>query len=391
MRIAIVLDYSLDLIGGAQRAALNEAAALIGVGHEVLLVAPRPRRPVVPPGVRVLWTESPRLPVLDLALVADDDALRSRLTAAFRLEGIDAVHLHSEFGHAGAARAAARSLGLPVVHTVHTAYWPVVPLPARAAARTLLASLAGPVPARTGHALLDRTLATALAADVVVSPSAHQAADLRRLGVPDPVVLPNCGVADGRPALPLPDGPLKVAWIGRAVPEKRLPTFVRAVRRAQRRLPPDALRVAIVGDGPSLPVAKALAGGRRGLVLLGRLGAEQVRDVVDGAHLTALTSLGFDNQPMTVVESVRAGRGVLHVDPRLTEGLDRAGLLTASPDASGMADLLVELALDPARVVRAAAAARAAADLFAPSTHLARLLPLLRGSREAEDRSGAAA
>ena len=42
MRIAIVLDYSLDLIGGAQRAALNEAAALSAEGHRVLLIAPRP-------------------------------------------------------------------------------------------------------------------------------------------------------------------------------------------------------------------------------------------------------------------------------------------------------------------------------------------------------------
>ena len=45
MRIAIVLDYSLDLIGGAQRAALNEAAAFVAGGHGVVLVAPRPADP----------------------------------------------------------------------------------------------------------------------------------------------------------------------------------------------------------------------------------------------------------------------------------------------------------------------------------------------------------
>ena len=104
-----------------------------------------------------------------------------------------------------------------------------------------------------------------------------------------------------------------------------------------------------------------------------------MRRLLDASHLTALTSHGFDNQPMTVVESIRAGRGVLHTDPRLREGLDRAGLLAARPDATAIADLLVELALDPTRVRAAAAGAREASLLFAPETHVARLLPLLEG------------
>ncbi len=381
MRIAIVLDYSLDLIGGAQRAALNEAAALVGAGHRVLLVAPRPTDPagVLPVGVDALWTTARTLPLLDFPLVADDEALRSRLLRHLHAAGVDAVHLHSEFGHARAALAAARRLDLPVVHTVHTAYWPEVPAPVRPAARGLLARVAGPVPLRTRNPLLDHTLDLALAADVVVSPSAHQALDLERLGVPRAVVLPNCDAGGAAPtALPATDH-LRVAWVGRCVPEKRLLTFVRAVRLAQRLLPDDALRVAIAGDGLLLPVARRLA--TPGTVLLGRLDRAGVRRLIDASHLTALTSHGFDNQPMTVVESIRAGRGVLHTDPRLREGLDRAGLLTAAPDAQGIADLLVELALDPSRVRSAAAGAREAAPLFAPETHIARLLPLLAGDR----------
>jgi glycosyltransferase involved in cell wall biosynthesis len=380
MRIAIVLDYSLDLIGGAQRAALNEASALVAAGHGVLLVAPRPAvvPAVLPHGVDALWTTSRRLPALDFPLVVDDEALRSRLLRRFRAARIDAVHLHSEFGHARAAIAAARRLSLPVVHTVHTAYWPGVPAPVRPLARAALARMAGPVPRRTPNPLLDHTLATATAADVVVSPSAHQAADLLRLGVPCPVVLPNCDSGLGAPlALPTTDH-LRVAWIGRCVPEKRLLAFVKAVRVAQHRLPADRLRVAIAGDGLLLPVARRI--GAPGTVFLGRLDRDGVRALIAASHLTALTSDGFDNQPMTVVESIRGGRGVLHTDQRLTEGLDRAGLLTATPDAAAIADLLVELALDATRVRSAAAGAVAAAPLFAPETHVARLLPLLAGT-----------
>lgn len=380
MRIALVLDYSLDLIGGAQRAALNEAAALAGAGHRVLLVAPRPEAgPVpLPPGVDALWTTGRRLPWLDFPLVADDEGLRARLCRHFRAE-VDAVHLHSEFGHARAALAAARRLGLPVAHTIHTAYWPGLPAPLRPAARRLLAAVAGPVPPGTGNPLLDHTLAVAAAADVVVSPSAHQAADLARFGVGGAVVLPNCDADPSAPvALPETDH-LRVAWAGRCVPEKRLLTFVRAVRIAQRRLPHDRLRIAVAGDGHLLPVARAVGRDVPGLVLLGRLDRGGVRRLLEASQLTALTSHGFDNQPMTVVESIRVGRGVLHTDARLTEGLDRAGLLTAAPGAAAIADLLVELALDRSRVAAAAAGARATAGLFAPETHVARLLPLLAG------------
>jgi glycosyltransferase involved in cell wall biosynthesis len=380
MRIAIVLDYSLDLIGGAQRAALNEAEALVDAGHGVLLVAPRPADPsaVLPHGVDALWTAARRLPALDFPLVVDDAPLRARFVQHLRAARIDAVHLHSEFGHARAALHAARVLGLPVVHTIHTAYWPGVPAPARAIARRLLATVAGPVARRSANPLLDHTLAVALAADVVISPSAHQAADLAVRGI-DATVLPNCGAGEAA-AAPLPaTDHLRVAWVGRCVPEKRLLTFVHAVRIAQRELPADRLRVAVAGDGLLLPVAKRF--GAPGLVFLGRLERPAVRDLLAASHLSALTSHGFDNQPMTVVESIRAGRGVLHTDPRLTEGLDRAGILTAAPTAQAFADQLVELAFDRRRVRAAAAGAREAATLFAPKTHVASLLPLLSGVR----------
>ena len=385
MRIAIVIDYSLDLIGGAQRAALNEAGAWLAAGHQVLFVGPRPASTAgLPSGVEACWTDARRLPALDFPLVADDDALRGLLHRRFRAARIDAVHLHSEFGHASAAGAVAGGLGLPVVHTVHTAYWPGVPAVLAPAARALLARVAGPVRRRTANPLLDHTVATALAADVLVSPSAHQAADLARFGAPGAIVLPNCGDGGDADPRPLPEvDHLRIAWVGRCVAEKRLLPFVRAVRLAQRRLPVDRLRVAVAGDGLLLPAARALGARVPGLTFLGRLDREGVRRLLGASHLGALTSHGFDNQPMTVVESIRAGRGVLHTDPRLTEGLDRAGVLTASPDAEAIADLLVELALDPARVTRAAAGARSAATMFAPETHVARLLPLLGGTGQA--------
>ena len=369
MQIAFVTDYSLDLIGGAQRAMLNEAAALRAAGHGVVLVAPRPRHTHTLEGVP-LWIDAPRVPGIDFALITDSPDLRMHLRRRFLTHAVDAVHVHSEFGLALAATATAHALGIRVLHTVHTAYWPRVPSALGPLVEHGLRRLTGPVPRASGHPLLDRTVAEAHAADIVISPSAHQAEDLRRLGVRDVAVLPNCGAGQAHPSMSSPAGALHVAWVGRCVPEKRLLPFVRAVRMAARRLPAGALRVTVAGDGPLLPVARLLGAGVPWLRLVGRLDPAGVRELLSTAHLAALTSHGFDNQPMTVVEAVRAGCGVLYVDERLTEGLDRAGVL-ASPDPASMADALVALAHDSAPVLAARAGATAGAALFDPALHAA--------------------
>lgn len=343
MRIALVCDYSFDLIGGAQRALVNEADALRAAGHDVLLVAPRPRWGAAPGGHAAVLTDGRHLPGIDFPIVIDEPVLRRRLSDAFRLHGVQTVHLHSEFGHVRAATTVARSLGLPVVHTVHTLRWPALPRPVDAAARRLLETVAGPVAHRSGNALLDRTLATALGSDVVVSPSVHQALALRRYRPAEVVVIPNCFAERHRdPApLPRPSGPLRVAWIGRCVPEKRLTAFVRAAVVAIRVVGPEALSVTIAGSGPSLPLARLLASRSPGIRFLGRLDPTEVDALISASHLTALTSDDFDNQPMTVVESIRGGRGVLFVDPLLTEGLAGTGILTDGPSVMAMADRLI--------------------------------------------------
>src|SRR5690606_22517772 len=88
------------------------------------------------------------------------------------------------------------------------------------------------------------------------------------------------------------------------------------------------------------------------------------------AHLVALTSHGFDNQPVVVVEAFSEARSVLYVDPALREGLAEGGILAPSPDPAGIATVLVQLAQNPARVVEASARAQAAAATFDPDRHV---------------------
>jgi glycosyltransferase involved in cell wall biosynthesis len=210
----------------------------------------------------------------------------------------------------------------------------------------------------------------------VVSPSAHQAERLRAAGLDRVAVVPNTVTASGRPARPLDrvDGPLRIIWIGRCEPEKRILPFVRALAAAQRELGRGRLHGVVVGDGSQLAEARQAAGDAE-IDFLGRQDHDRVPELLARAHLVALTSYGFDNQPMTIVEAVAAGRGVLYCDPALSEGLAGPGIQVPAAEA-GISAALVDLVERPDRVLAASRATEQARTEFAPETHARRMFDL---------------
>ncbi|WP_409047627.1 glycosyltransferase family 4 protein [Microbacterium sp. HA-8] len=428
-RIALVCDYSLDYLGGAQSAFLDEAHLLRARGHEVTIVAPvgafasvlRPavgaddaigsgdavgggdaagahwRQAWLRAGGDIVAVYAPlTVPGVDLPVIRNSRMLRSRLRAEFAARRIEVVHAHSEFGLTAAAVSSARALGLRTVQTVHTFFWQaVVPAPAtRIAAgavrgfgrwlRGFPTSHDALAPAALDSALRNLTLSMARRVDLVVSPSAHQAERLRAAGLRRVSVVPNAVASIGPAGEPLTaiDAPLRIVWVGRLVAEKRLLEWIDAVARACAALGPDALVVEIIGEGLLRGEAERRAGGLP-IVFAGRLERGEVQRRMRGAHLVALTSHGFDNQPVTIVEALHARRGVFYVDPALTEGVAIAGLRAAGPDVEAMAALLVSLARDPAPVVRASEQAADGARDFDPETHVTRLLDVYAGGRTA--------
>ncbi|RLP71892.1 glycosyltransferase [Mycetocola tolaasinivorans] len=406
MRIALVIDYSLDYLGGAQTAVIAQADALTAAGHSVLVVAPAGR---TEERARICyeWVRAPfTLPGLGLPVIPHREPLRDHLTALFVRERIARVHVHSEFGLAAAALAAARTLDIPTAHTVHTFFW-------QTGLPTMMQRLIAPAIGafhrwmtglpRTGvtlpappadAALRSMTLATAQHADVVISPSQHQAARLREAGLPAVIAIPNTAARTREPtALPPLSAertgaptPLRVLWIGRCVPEKRLLPFVRAALRALSRVRPGTLEIDIVGAGPQLTAAQQLVGETPGIVFHGRLTEAEVSRSIARSHLVALTFYGFDNQPMTIVEALAGGRGVFYVDPALTEGLvtvgeSGAGIRCVDPSITCMADTLVRLVSQPDTVRAAAAHALAACADFSP----ARVVALLEDAYHAAE------
>lgn len=401
MNVALVCDYSLEYLGGAQSAFLDEAQILQQAGHSVTLFSPVSSRggetaAATPEGVSAFpiparWT----IPGVDLPLVRNTAALRARLRAAFRARAVDVVHLHSEFGLTAAAIDVAAELGIPVIQTVHTFFWQArlpraVDGVAAAAVRRFARYLRGfgvegdeLAPSPTDAALRGITLSTALRVDTVISPSAHQAARLQEAGAPRVTVIENAspeGSSDAHPLTEI-DLPVRVVWIGRLVPEKRVVEFARAAVAGRDAVGPGALSVEIIGSGPlEEAVREVVTGAEADIHLLGRLGRDEVRTHIRGAHLVALTSLGFDNQPVVVVEAFTEARSVLYVDENLKEGLADGGIL-APADEAGMAEALAALVRNPETLIERSHAAHEAASVFSPAHHAARVLAVYEAAR----------
>jgi glycosyltransferase involved in cell wall biosynthesis len=389
MKIAIVCDYYLDYVGGAQTSILEQCRALEDAGHTVVLVSSvRPRRVRVVSlrravEVRPSWT----VPGVILPVIGAHPRVVEQLRLQFTELGIDTVHIQTEFGLAHAAIRAARAARIPVIHTVHTFYWqatgfwqaPVGPL-----VRWVLARLTGAritharlAPRAVDCALRNLTLTTALEADVVVSPSAHQALDLRAAGVSARVVVIPNPVArravEPAAADPAAGKPPRLLWIARCEPEKRPLVFAHAVLIARTRTA-RAFEVDFVGAGSQLAAVRALLQGVPDIHIHGSVDHEEVLRLIDASSAVVVTSYGFDNQPMTIAEAVSRHRGVLYCDPRLQEGLSIAGYLSLGPDADALADSIVHLIENPPLLAALAAGAVISAGMFLPGLYVARLV-----------------
>jgi len=383
MRIAIVSDFYLDYVGGLQTSIREQVAALEAAGHEVLLIS-MARSEGHENGLQLkpAWT----VPGVLLPVKGATPALVALLVAYLRDERIDVVHVQTEFGLAHAAISAAHELGIPAVHTVHTFYWqttglgPVIATPLMRYGLQYVMRYRIPrrrfVPRAPDNLLRNVTLALALRADVVVSPSAHQADDLRAAGVQHVVAVPNPIARSPRPAELLTADHAarpRFLWVGRCEAEKRPLVFAEAVLEALRRTG-NGFEVDFVGDGAELSALRRLVAGNPHITVHGGLDHDTVIDLMDAAAAVALTSDGFDNQPMTIAEASSRYRGVVYCDPKLREGLAHSGHLSSGPDATALADALVDLVTHPEKLIELSAGARTDSATFSGAAYVERVL-----------------
>jgi glycosyltransferase involved in cell wall biosynthesis len=362
VRYLAICDYSLAYTAGAQTAFFRSIEALIANGDEVMVVGSDSDRALLPTGaqVRHLHRKRLRVPPIQFPVYVNNKRLRTFFEQLADDFNPDALICHSEYGLAVTACEVFQARKVPVLFVVHSFFITVgAPLPwphwlAKLLFRRVInLDLPNVRLARGGldNALQNATLGFAHKANLVISPSQHQAQSMHDAGAEDVRVLSNVTeiAADPRP---LPEfGVLKVAWVGRFAPEKRLEVALDATRIAKAELD----RLGVGGDKLELHVLGGEAKPDPVAIWHGKLPASEVGDVMAACHAVVMTSYNFDNQPMVILEALAQGRPVVLSDPKLAREFGEASVLADDHTAEGLARTFVRLTqhqdalLEPAR------------------------------------------
>ena len=204
-------------------------------------------------------------------------------------------------------------------------------------------------------------------ADFAVAISSFGKSQLSRwadFGAWDRLKIVHCGIEPTKfdsPA-PLPQGPLRLAAIGRFVEQKGQMVLVRAMAEVARTQP--QVHLSLIGDGEmraDLEAAIAAAGLEENITLTGWLSEAGVREELAAAHVLVMPSFA-EGLPMVVMEAMASARPVLATYIAGTPELvlhGETGWLVPAGDAGVLAVAIEELTqISPARLEEMGAAAR---------------------------------
>jgi glycosyltransferase involved in cell wall biosynthesis len=377
LRVGLFTNNYLPMLGGVARAVETVRTALVTLGHQPFVVAPRmPGAAGSTPGVlRVPAVPAPTYPDFALPLPATSAVVR-------RIEALDldVLHAHHPFLLGVTARRLARRLGRPLVFTYHTLYDKYahyVPLPRPLVARQAVAW----------------SIAFANSADLVIAPSAGLASRLRSQGVRRPVVVLPTGVdldsfrpgdqQAARRALTLPPaGPLCL-YLGRIDREKNLEFLLDAFARVAAERP--AARLVLVGRGTREARLRRHAE-RVGLGDRVHFAGGVAPDVAPLYYQAAdvfLFASTTETQGLAVLEAMAAGRPVVAVrasgvEEAVVDGV--TGLLVPE-DLDVFAAAVLQVLADGGLAAKLSAGGREAALGFGARALGARLAALYRTVR----------
>ena len=374
MRVLLTTESYLPYLSGVTVSVDSLARGLGAVGHEVLVLAPRPAAGSVPgpvgspgPEPRHAWLPSYQLPRfappgyrMPIPLPWTGAVAEARRFAP------DVVHAHSPFVTGLLARRLARACASPLVFTHHTRF---------ADYDHYLGPLAEP-----GAAVADAYLARFWrGCHAVIAPSEDLAGEIRgrlgeRAGIVNviPTGVDVAAIRSLAPAVPRklfgwPAEAVVVASLGRLAPEKSPMTVLDAVAAAAATEP--GIRLLVVGGGPSEDELRARAtradlAGRIGFT--GVLSRVEALATISGADVFVFASR-TETQGLVLAEALTAGLPAVAVDgpgvrDSVRDGIDGV-VIPAEPAVDRAARLggaLADLVADPVR--RADLAARAASD-----------------------------
>lgn len=374
MRIGLVCPYSFDVPGGVQFHVRDLAEHLLGLGHEVSVLAPADDDTPVPPYVEAAGRAVPVRYNGSVARLTFGPVSAARVRRWLAEGGFDVLHIHEPISPSLSLLALWAAQG-PIVGTFHTAH-----LRSRAM--------------QAAYPVLRPSLEK-ISARVAVSEDARRTV-VEHLGG-DAVVIPN-GVYVDRFARARPDPGWQgtperpsVAFVGRIdEPRKGLPVLAAAVPAVLARYP--GARFLVLGRGEADDALEKLDTRCRAAVeLLGPLDDERKASLLRSADVYVAPHTGGESFGIVLVEAMSAGTPVLASDlGAFRRVLDDGalGVLFPAGDAQALAEALVGLFEDAGARRRMAGAASAAVRRYDWSRVADRVLTVYETVRLGADRVG---
>ena len=341
MRIGIACPYSWDVPGGVQQHIRDLAEALIGLGHEISVIAPADEdRPL--PGYVVPAGKAMPVPYNgSVARLAFGPLSASRVRRWLRDGSFDVLHVHEPTVPSLSLLACWAAAG-PIVATVHTA------MPR---SRVLLATQGV---LRSALEKIDGRIAVSEAARTTL---------VQHLGG-DAVLIPN-GVATHRylSATPLdgwpgPGGSL--GFLGRMdEPRKGLAVLLEAFEILGRARP--GLRLLVAGPGDIDDALARVPADLRGRVhMLGQVTEEEKIRVLHSVDVFCSPNTGGESFGIVTAEAMAAGAAIVASDLeafRIVLRGGTAGELFSTGDTADLARVAGALLDEPARRAKLSVAA----------------------------------
>jgi glycosyltransferase involved in cell wall biosynthesis len=297
-------------------------------GVQVTIFAPKSKRAVVDPSIKVIPSSYPTIG-REYSVVWSLRKAAKFCQQQYESEKYDLVHLQGDFAAASLAIELAQSRNLPLVYTAHTNIdvmanklvgKPIKILLLRFFTWQHATFLKIPNRPKVYNAFqymefIHRNM------EKVIAPSRHFAQLLMETGVTEKAEVIITGVDDDlvkdiKRSVPTPQKPVHFVWAGRMQPEKRILQTIEAFAKAKTNA-----TLAIYGFGPLERAAKNLVRARvltKRIKFYGKLPHREILRVFADADVVMQTSIGFETQGLTVYEAASVGTPTLLCDPKIS-------------------------------------------------------------------------
>jgi phosphatidylinositol alpha-mannosyltransferase len=369
MRIGIVSPYSFDVPGGVQNHIMDLAEALIGLGHEVSVLAPADEDSDLPPYVVSAGRALPLPYNGSVARIAFGPVSTARVRRWLSRGQFDVLHVHEPMTLSLSLLAVLSARG-PVVATFHTA---MTRSRALSAAQGLLQLVVEKITARIA--------VSELARKVQVEHLGGGAVE-----IPNGVAVAKFAGAEPLPGWPGDGGAL--GFLGRFTEPRKGFELLRTafVPLAQARA---GLRLLVAGPGDRDDLYDEIPADLHDRVtFLGLVSEEDKARMLRSVDVYVAPNTGGESFGMILTEAMAAGTAIAASDldafRRVLDG-GRAGELFPTGDAASLGAVLGTLLDDPARRASLSEAARTTVAAFDWPSVALRVLEVYATAIEATD------